>query len=241
MESMLISGWPEDVAAQALSKMANPDGFPAPQVKDKTHITIDGHTMKVVATLKHPKVVVFGNFLTPQECEALCEEATPRLERSQVVTPDTGGSQVNEARTSMGMFFGRGESELISRIEQRIATVVSWPVERGEGLQILKYTSGAEYKPHFDYFDPSNSGTKHILQRGGQRVGTLVIYLREPDGGGATTFPDVGFEVAALQGNAVFFGYDTPHKSTGSLHGGAPVVAGEKWVATKWLRQRTFI
>lgn len=55
-------------------------------------------------------------------------------------------------------------------------------------------------------------------------------------GGGATTFPDARFEVAAVKGNAVFFAYDRPHPMTGSLHGGAPVVEGEKWVATKWLR-----
>ncbi len=26
-----------------------------------------------------------------------------------------------------------------------------------------------------------------------------------------------------------------------SLHGGAPVIEGEKWVATKWLRQGVFV
>ncbi|MCL1500518.1 hypothetical protein [Xanthomonas nasturtii] len=32
--------------------------------------------------------------------------------------------------------------------------------------------------------------------------------------------------------------YDRPHPMTRSLHAGAPVLAGEKWVATKWLRER---
>ena len=64
------------------------------------------------------------------------------------------------------------------------------------------------------------------------KVGTVI--------GGGTTFPDVGLEVAPQRGNAVFFAYDKPHPSTKSLHGGAPVIAGEKWVATKWLREQEF-
>jgi prolyl 4-hydroxylase len=28
--------------------------------------------------------------------------------------------------------------------------------------------------------------------------------------------------------------------TTRTLHGGAPVLEGEKWVATKWLREREF-
>ena len=80
-----------------------------------------------------------------------------------------------------------------------------------------------------------------MLARGGQRVGTLVIYLNTPELGGGTVFPDVGLEVAPVKGNAVFFSYDRPHASTRTLHGGAPVLAGEKWVATKWLREREFI
>jgi prolyl 4-hydroxylase len=126
-------------------------------------------------------------------------------------------------------------------VEKRIAELLHWPLDHGEGLQVLRYRPGAEYKPHHDYFDPVHSGTPRILERGGQRVGTLVIYLNTPEGGGATTFPDVGLEVAPVRGNAVFFSYDRPHVSTKTLHGGAPVTAGEKWVATKWLREGVFV
>ncbi|HEX5664436.1 MAG TPA: 2-oxoglutarate-dependent dioxygenase, partial [Xanthomonadaceae bacterium] len=35
--------------------------------------------------------------------------------------------------------------------------------------------------------------------------------------------------------------YERPDPGTRTLHGGAPVLAGEKWVATKWLREREFI
>jgi prolyl 4-hydroxylase len=166
--------------------------------------------------------------------------AAPRLARSETVDNATGGSEVNAARTSDGMFFERGEAPLITAIEQRIATLLRWPVANGEGLQILRYRPGAEYRPHHDYFDPEHPGTARILERGGQRVGTLVMYLNTPEGGGATTFPDIGLEVAPVRGNAVFFSYDHAHPDTRALHGGAPVTAGEKWVATKWLREGVF-
>jgi prolyl 4-hydroxylase len=66
------------------------------------------------------------------------------------------------------------------------------------------------------------------------------MYLNTPARGGGTVFPDVEFEVEPIKGNAVFFSYDRPHSSTRTLHGGAPVIEGEKWVATKWLRERRF-
>ena len=113
-------------------------------------------------------------------------------------------------------------------------------MQNGEGLQILQYVPGTEYKPHYDYFDPDAPGTPSILKRGGQRVGTLVMYLGEPEKGGGTVFPSVHMSVAPKRGNAVFFSYERPHPSTRTLHGGAPVIAGEKWIATKWLREREF-
>ena len=203
-------------------------------------LLVDGHPVSVLVSMQRPRVVVFGGLLSHDECDALMDLAGPRLTRSETVDIDTGGSEVNAARTSDGMFFGRAETALIERIENRIAQLLRWPAERGEGLQILRYRPGAEYRPHHDYFDPARPGTGPVLQRGGQRVGTVVMYLNSPAGGGATTFPDAGLEVAPIKGNAVFFSYDRPHPSTRTLHGGAPVLAGEKWVATKWLRERRF-
>jgi prolyl 4-hydroxylase len=194
----------------------------------------------ILSTMVSPRVVVLGGLLSDEECDGLMAAARPRMARSLTVETKTGGEELNESRTSNGMFFNRGESALIKRIEARIARLVNWPVENGEGMQVLYYGKGAEYKPHYDYFDPGEPGTPTILKRGGQRVGTLVMYLNEPRCGGGTTFPDVGLEVAPQRGHAVFFSYDKPDPSTRTLHGGAPVIEGEKWVATKWLREGVF-
>jgi len=190
----------------------------------------------VLSVMKLPRVIVLGGFLSDAECDQIVALAKPRMARSETVDNLTGGSEVNVARTSRGMFFERGETGVIDKVERRIAALLDWPVQNGEGLQVLHYKPGAEYKPHYDYFDPVHPGSATILQRGGQRVGTLVMYLNTPKKGGGTTFPDVGLEVAPIKGNAVFFSYDRPHPATKTLHGGAPVIAGEKWVATKWLR-----
>jgi prolyl 4-hydroxylase len=255
LKSMLASGWKEDVAAEALEHTlrgylqdhAKANGLPAPTlvpepvlVEGVNHIEAAGHDVRVLSSMLAPRVVVFGGLLSHEECDALMDLARPRLARSETVINDTGGSEVNTARTSDGMFFERGEHELCRRIETRIGALLNWPVENGEGLQILRYRPGAEYKPHYDYFDPAHSGTPTILKRGGQRVATVVMYLNDPERGGATTFPDVHLEVAPIKGNAVFFSYDRPHPMTRTLHGGAPVIEGEKWVATKWLRQGVF-
>jgi prolyl 4-hydroxylase len=199
----------------------------------------DRHVSVLVA-MQRPRVVVFGGLLSDAECDEMIDLARTRLARSETVQTGTGSSEVNEARTSDGMFFDRAEFELCARLEARMAALLRWPVEHGEGLQVLRYRAGAEYKPHYDYFDPAQPGTPLLLSRGGQRVASLVCYLNTPEQGGATVFPDVGLEVAAVKGNAVFFSYDRPDPGTRSLHGGAPVAAGEKWVATKWLREGRF-
>ena len=202
--------------------------------------TLDAGDRKVtvLATMKLPRVIVLGGLLSDGECDALVEMAGSRLRRSTTVDPKTGGDQIHADRTSRGTCFTRGHNALCATIDARIAQLLDWPVDHGEGLQILHYGPGAEYRPHHDYFDPSEPGGEVLLQRGGQRVATIVMYLNTPERGGATTFPDVHMEVAAVKGNAVFFSYDRAHPMSRTLHGGAPVLAGEKWIATKWLRER---
>ena len=255
VQSMCASGWSEDVAVDALestlrghlNEAAVRQGLPSavpvpdPALGDAPlYVDAGDRRVAVLQTMAIPRIVVFGNLLSDEECDALIALAQPRMARSLTVATQTGGEEVNDDRTSSGMFFQRSEHALITRIEARIAHLLRWPVENGEGLQILHYHPGAEYKPHYDYFDPSAPGTPSILKRGGQRVGTLVMYLGAPEKGGGTVFPDVHLEVAPQRGNAVFFSYERPHPSTKTLHGGAPVIQGEKWIATKWLRERQF-
>lgn len=257
LKSMLDAGWAQDVAAYAMEHVLRdqlhaeglapdqPDSpavtVPEPALGDSClRIDVGDRQVEVLMTMAQPRIVLFGNLLSPQECDAIVEAAQPRMARSLTVATRTGGEEVNDDRTSEGMFFQRGENDAVRRLEERIARLVQWPIEHGEGLQVLRYGPGAEYKPHYDYFDPGEPGTPSILRRGGQRVGTLVIYLNEPAQGGGTVFPDVHLEVSPRQGNAVFFSYDRPHPSTRTLHGGSPVLAGEKWIATKWLRERRF-
>ncbi|WP_234266152.1 2OG-Fe(II) oxygenase [Hydrogenophaga sp. NFH-34] len=232
----------QPVQAGALSPAVEPGALPEVRLGGSPRqIDLGDRVVEVLATLQLPRVVVLGGLLSAEECEGLIEAAQPRMARSRTVQTRTGGEELNPDRTSDGMFFNRGESALLERIEARIARLVAWPVENGEGMQVLNYRVGAEYKAHYDYFDPAEPGTPTILRRGGQRVATLVMYLNEPVRGGGTTFPDVGLEVAPQRGNAVFFSYDRPHPATRTLHGGAPVLEGEKWVATKWLRERVFV
>ena len=215
----------------------SPNTVPQPLTADSPNtIRVDGREISVLLQLKHPRVIVFGNLLGQDECDKLVALARPRITASSVIDMQSGGNKQDEGRTSSGMAFRRGETKLIERIERRIAALLQWPYENGEALQILRYAVGQEYKPHYDYVDPTQPGALPFLARGGQRVASLVMYLNTPPRGGATNFPDVGLEVAAVKGNAVFFSYDKADPSTGTLHGGMPVIAGEKWVATKWLR-----
>ncbi len=193
--------------------------------------------VKVMFSLDHPRVVLFQNFLSAAECDELIRLSRDRMQASHVIDMDSGDTRADAGRTSSGTAFTRGESPLIERIERRIEALLQWPYERGEALQILRYEVGQEYKPHYDYVDPTQPGAAPFLARGGQRVASLVMYLNTPQDGGGTNFPDVGFEIAAHQGCAVYFSYDRPHPMTRSRHGGMPVRAGEKWVATKWLRE----
>ena len=255
LQAMRASGWNETVAlaayqrtvdeAQRGSNLTNADAerhaVPEPRLPDGAHeVDVAGHRVQLLSSIREPRVIVFGGLLSHSECDEFVALAQARLARSETVRVSTGGSEVNISRTSEGMFFERGENLLCTRTEARIAALLNWPLENGEGLQILRYRPGAEYKPHYDYFDPAQPGTPAILQRGGQRVASLVMYLSAPQRGGATVFPDVNLEISPIKGNAVFFSYDRAHPATRTLHGGAPVLEGEKWVATKWLRQSEF-
>ena len=212
-----------------------------------------------------PRAQVYHNFLTPEECDHLIALARDEMSAASVVDKKTGASKPSDVRTSTGHFLRRGEDEVVFRIEERIAAFAMIPADHGEGMQILRYTRGQKYDPHFDYFQ-DDENVKH----GGQRVATVLMYLSDVDKGGETVFPKgepLAAEyraqrtpmdgdgdgvskrfpsscaagkahVAPRKGSALLFWSVDPmgHDDPNSLHGGCAVEQGEKWTATKWLR-----
>ena len=200
-------------------------------------VTVAGHTVQVSLSVEAPALRVLEGLLSEHECAELIELARPRLQRARTVDSD-GQHQVDQRRTSEGMFFALDELPLVGRIEQRLAALLGMPASHGEGLQILHYLPGQEYEPHFDWFDAQQPGYAAITAAGGQRVASVVMYLNTPAQGGGTAFPALGLTVTARRGSAVYFAYEGGDLS--SLHAGLPVLAGEKWIATKWLRERPY-
>ena len=205
-------------------------------------ILTSDRTVDVLLTLIAPRIVVLGNVLSDEECDALTAYCEPRLERSPVVDDVNGAMQTHESRTSRGAMLKRGETAVISRIESRLAQISRWPIDRGEGMQIQQYQPTNEYRPHFDWFDPELPGPRRQMDHGGQRLGTFVLYLSHVVSGGSTAFPDIGLEVLPKKGGAVFFQNtdDRYVPDAQTLHAGSPVVRGVKTIANKWLRERVY-
>jgi prolyl 4-hydroxylase len=202
-------------------------------------VEIDGHRIGVAARCEKPHVIVFDNVLTGAECEQMIALSRARLEGSTTVDDLTGKAEPHPDRTSEGTFFHLNETPFIASLDARIAALMQLPVAHGEGLQILRYGVGGEYKPHYDYFPPALPGSAVHIAHGGQRIATLIIYLNSVADGGETIFPEINFNVVPVQGRAVYFSYFDRNGNIDPLtyHGGNPVKQGDKWIATKWVRE----
>lgn len=199
--------------------------------------------VRVLSRIEQPLIAVLEGVLSHAECDALIDAARPRLKPSTTVDPQTGEEITSTDRSSLGMFFRLAETSLLQTIDARVSALMQMPIEHGEGLQVLNYAPGAQSRPHFDFLIPSNAANQASIARSGQRVSTLVIYLNDVESGGETVFPEIGLSVVPRKGNALYFEYcDGNGRLDGKTrHAAAPVLGGEKWVATKWMRERRFI
>lgn len=202
-------------------------------------IEADGRRVRVAMRTDAPALAVLQGVLDADECEQLIALARPRLKPSTLVDPMSGRDVRSDMRASLGIFFRPAETPLIERLDRRLAALMGLPASHGEGLQLLHYPLGAGSAPHFDFLQPVNEANRASIARSGQRISTLVCYLNDVAGGGETDFPQRGLQVTPQRGHAVVFEYDGMDER--SLHASRPVLGGEKWVATKWMRERPFV
>lgn len=195
-------------------------------------IITEDREINIIARYEEPLIVVLGNVLSDDECDELIKQSRDRMQRSKI----GNAREVDELRTSSSMFFQEGENDIIARIEKRTSQIMNIPVEHGEGLQVLNYKKGQEYKAHFDFFSSASRPVNN------PRVSTLVMYLNDVEEGGETYFPKLNFSVAPKKGMAVYFEYfyDNHDLNELTLHGGSPIIKGEKWAATQWMRRKRY-
>ena len=195
-------------------------------------IITEDREIDIIARFEEPLVVVLGSVVADEECEALIQLSKDHLERSKIGST----KEVSDIRTSSGAFLTDVHNEIVIRVEKRIASIVGIPVEHGEGLHILQYKPGQEYKEHFDYFASTSKSASN------NRIATVVLYLNDVEEGGQTYFPKLNLSVYPKKGMAVYFEYFYNDQALNelTLHGGAPVVQGEKWIATQWIRRKKY-
>lgn len=128
----------------------------------------------------------------------------------------------------------------VVEVERRIAGLTGLDPRYGEPLQGQRYAVGQEFKRHTDYFEPTGADFARFCSVAGNRTWTVMIYLNEPEAGGATRFMAVGKMVQPETGKLVAWNNRREDGSVNpsTIHHGMKVRAGVKYVITKWFRER---
>lgn len=191
----------------------------------------------------HAKIWYVEDFITEEECRVLEDHGKSRLRRATVAAED-GSSIVSENRkaqqASYNMHHLNPSSDPLWPLYQRVMSVTNHHAglrlepEGQEDFTIIQYNVDDQYTPHCD---GTCDGSMHIA---GGRVATAVLYCKVADRGGATTFTKSDIFVKPKTGMATFFSYkgsDGRMDEGYTEHSGCPVLDGEKWITTVWMRE----
>jgi prolyl 4-hydroxylase len=181
------------------------------------------------------ELFIIRGFLDPATCAALIERIDARRRPSDIAD-DLG---IANFRTSETCDLDSSDP-VVGEVDCRIAALLGLPPENGEPLQGQRYAPGQEFRPHTDTFNPGGYDFLLHTDRGGQRSWTAMVYLNEPEEGGATRFKTIGKTVQPETGKLLAWNNlladGSPNPAT--LHQGMKVRRGTKYVLTKWFRER---
>ncbi|KAJ9463638.1 Prolyl 4-hydroxylase 2 [Diplonema papillatum] len=206
-----------------------------------------------------PRTYYFPKFMSDKEADDIRKAASRKLTRSSVVpTKGRQTSGIDDVRTSSGCWLDNRVPS-VEEVRLRVLDITGFQKNQTEMLQVLKYEIGQKYISHLDYFTPHGARTKAEedelwalkWNNNWNRAATFFLYLETTEAGGATVLPRAnggptvynmsdctrGLRVYPTKGAAVLFYDMKPDKTQDpfSLHGGCPVIKGEKWAAPQWL------
>lgn len=203
------------------------------QLKDRYDIG------EVVA--KDPLVTVVDDFVTEAERNHIIKLGKKGLAAAKVST--IGENAFSDKRTGSVAWIRHDQTPIVRNLVRRVSEIVAIPVGHAESLQVIHYGVTEEYKAHFDAYDITTEKGRLRTAKGGQRLVTALMYLNDVEAGGGTGFPKLKLEVEPIPGRMVLFhniGDKGTNRHKKSLHGGLPVIAGEKWACNLWFREHAY-
>ncbi|NXM54418.1 P4HA3 hydroxylase, partial [Illadopsis cleaveri] len=184
-----------------------------------------------------PYVALYHDFITDAEAETIKGLAGPWLQRSVVASGEK--QQKAEYRISKSAWLKDTADPVVRALDRRMAALTGLDLRPpyAEYLQVVNYGLGGHYEPHFDHATSMKSPLYRM--KSGNRIATIMIYLSAVEAGGSTAFIYANFSVPVVK-NAALFWWNLRRNGNGdgdTLHAGCPVLAGDKWVANKWIHE----
>lgn len=177
---------------------------------------------------------IVRDFLDADLCAGLCSLIDDKRRPSEIAD-DLGDPNF---RTSETCDLDSAQP-LVGEVDRQIAQALGIDAARGEPIQGQRYAAGQEFKPHTDSFNPGGADFYAYCGEQGQRTWTAMIYLNQPDEGGATRFKQLGKSIQPELGKLLAWNNllsdGSPNPAT--LHQGMKVRRGTKYVLTKWFRE----
>ena len=190
-----------------------------------------------VQKVPNPKLHLYIKraFLSPAECTRIMALIDAQR-RPSTIADDLGDRLF---RTSETCHLDPALPE-VATLEDKIAKLTGLDLAHGEPIQGQRYATGQEFKAHTDYFEPDVPDYFRYSSLSGQLTWTVMIYLNEPEAGGATRFKAINKIVQPETGKLLAWNnLDAEgHVNGNTLHHGMKVRAGTKYVVTKWFRER---
>ena len=181
------------------------------------------------------ELFIFRDFLEPATCTSLIELIDTNRRPSDIAD-DIG---IANFRTSETCDLD-SSNPLVADVEHRIAALLGLDLNLSEPPQGQRYAPGQEFKAHTDTFEPGGYDFYLYTAQRGQRTWTAMIYLNEPEDGGATRFKTIGKTIRPETGKLLAWNNLLPdgRPNVATLHQGMKVRRGTKYIITKWFRER---
>jgi predicted 2-oxoglutarate/Fe(II)-dependent dioxygenase YbiX len=189
-----------------------------------------------------PRIFTVEGFLPKPACAWMIKRARKKLSAAMINDAKVGGLSRDAGRSNSVAGSNYLEPDLIVQLANlRIAGAIKISGANQEPTNFLHYARGQEYRPHYDFIAPHEEHAFATeLKIMGQRIVTVLVYLNEGYEGGETVFPRVNFRFKGKVGDALIFWTlsEQGEREPDSVHAGSPVTRGEKWLLSKWVREK---